>query len=212
MSLNIDRDWEQVSAGLGELADLSVRQLLTELGALQVGNIRARVRNGGLGTDDQPFPPSKKLQSYGGTSLVGGDTGGRIRSGGNMLAAMQSGPATDTGVEIKFVSPAENKKALWAQDGTRAHDIYAKPGKVLAWRSSLSSANSIINTRGGVKKARRLTMANARANGQGMVLASHVHHPGTPPREFFGVSPKDEESLMAHTERFVIEAKKRAGL
>lgn len=177
------------------------QSVLQEIAEEAVALIKARTLDG-LDERDRPLQVSKRADREGGQTLS---------DKGHMLGSMRVLSVSPKKATIGFGDAIQGWKAWWAQDGTKPHDIFAKPGGVLAFKASLSTANSIVNTRGGVRKARRLTMANARANGQGMTLAQHVHHPGTPKRPFFGISPRDESALQLVADEYVARALKAAG-
>lgn len=180
----------------------SIRDTMTRQSTLQmiaeeaVALIKARTLEG-LDAKGRPLIPSKRAERDGGQTLS---------DQGLMLGALVVQSVSPKRATIGFGNQIESRKALWAHEGTKAHIITAKPGGVLAFAASLSSASSIVNTRGGKRKARRLTMGNATSGGRGMTLAQHVHHPGTPPRPFFGISPRDTSSLQAIALDYIAKA------
>jgi len=169
-SVTVGREWNALQ---GELAQFAAemsdpRPLLRDLGRLQVKQIKDRVMQGGISIDGSPYPRAKKTQTYGGTTLVGAKRGASA-----MMGNLKTMNLTRDGIEVGFDSAAEGAKALWAQDGTEAHVIRPKNGKALHWRGM------------SFKGKRR-----------GDVFAAVVHHPGTPPRRFFGISATDEAGLI----------------
>jgi phage gpG-like protein len=147
--------------------------------------IKARTVTQQLDENDRPLIPSKRAERENGQTLS---------DKGHMLGAMRLLSVSADKAVIGFGDQIQAKKAWWAQDGTEPHVISAKNGKALAFSSSMSAATHM---RGKGGKSKRITMANARPNAKGMVVAQRVHHPGTPKRPFFGISPKDSVGLQA---------------
>jgi len=145
----------------------------------------------GRDENDKALIPSKR---------AGQDNGQTLSDKGHMLGSMcVLSVGTDRAV-IGFGDLGQSKKAWWAQDGTVPHVISAKNGKALAFKASMSTATHMMggkNKETGRRKLTRVTMGNARSGARGMTVVQHVHHPGTPKRPFFGVSPKDSIHLKA---------------
>lgn len=67
----------------------------------------------------------------------------------------------------------------------------------------MSFATHFIGNVKGIQSLVQLTQANARSNARGVRFARHVHHPGTPPRPFFGVSTEDKRKLIELGQKIV---------
>jgi len=175
----------------------TLRMLADEARAL----IKVRTLEG-LDENDRALIPSKRAKRDGGQTLS---------DKGHMLGSMRVLSATKDRAVIGFGSTTEAKteakKAWWAQDGTKPHIISAKNGKALAFASSMSTATHMRGSKG---KSKRITMGNARSGARGLTIAQHVHHPGTPKRPFFGISPRDGASLRAFADDYVRKLVKAA--
>lgn len=111
------------------------------------------------------------------------DGGQTLSDRGHMLGSMRVLSASSSRAVIGFGSALEAKKAWWAQDGTKAHPLAPKGKSPLAWKPG-----------------------GGRAKG-GLWAYSRGHmHPGTPPRPFFGISPRDERKLQTECNRLLAEA------
>lgn len=199
-----------VIRSLTKIRDLMTREsVLRDIAEAAVDLIKVRTLEG-RDENDRPLIASKRADRKGGQTLS---------DKGHMLGSMRVLSVSPKRATIGFGSMTEAKKAWWAQDGTDPHDIFAKPGGALAFKSSMSGATHMLGgyqtvKRNGVdvrrRKATKLTMANARSNAQGFVLAQHVHHPGTPKRPFFGISRRDAGALQELADTYVARALEKA--
>lgn len=77
-----------------------------------------------------------------------------------------------------FVRVIFNKSpvAVYLEDGTKPHDIYAKPGKTLAWQSNKGNQFAVEKVRT-ISKLTGKALKNPKR--EYFVFRQHVHHPGT---------------------------------
>lgn len=162
---------DAIFAGLDALDRKARTILIKHLAAEQVRLINERVDKT-TGITDTPYPTSLRAELQNGQTL---------RDKGHMLGSMGVISSGDGFAVIGFRSAREALKAMWAQYGTRAHWISAKPGGVLHWKTQTGYWG-----RG----------AGVKAGKKGDAFAKSVWHPGTPPRPFFGVSPRDLKELV----------------
>lgn len=158
-----------------ETLGVNMRSLMARLAAQQVTNIKERV-NIRRGKSDGMYSASKRAMR---------DSGQTLQDRGHMINSLRAYGVTNNEAHVGFGSALEGKKALWAQEGTRAHRVEPK-----------------------VKKALRFKVAPGR--GKKSFAFSKGHDvPGTPPRPFFGVSPRDEAKLREVVSRWLSETRKR---
>jgi len=176
------------------IAHLDTAPLMAILGRAVVAGISDRTDRG-LDENDGPFKPIKNARST------------PLQDSGTMMAAIGVLSSDKQSATVGFRSLPEAQKAIWQHYGTTGpYPIRPKThGGALAFGTSMSFANAM---KSGRNKSRRLTMANARSNAQGMAIVRGVMHPGLPARPFFGISPKLSEELGQIAERWYDEQAK----